>query len=193
VVVLAYPVPSLDYPCTQSPGPTGNGVTGNCLSAPGVRGGRIAGVLTLLGRRVYAPGANGEVVRPGNGGLKGIIGDMRRGSTRPWKRALGFVLLAEVLLAVREWWLWELGRRGVGGRLLVTEKRPLGVRDSVGFKAWRGISRAESVLGVIVRGVVARGVAVRGVFVWAVFVPVLACFFGPGCWCSMSSTGLSVY
>jgi hypothetical protein len=60
--VLAYPVPSLDYPCTQSPGPTGNGVTGNCLSAPGVRGGRIAGVLTLLGRRVYAPGANGEVV-----------------------------------------------------------------------------------------------------------------------------------
>jgi hypothetical protein len=104
--VLAYPVPSLDYPCTQSPGPTGNGVTGNCLSAPGVRGGRIAGVLTLLGCRVYAPGAKGDIVRPGNGGLKDVIGDTRKGSIRPWKRALGFVLLAEVLLAVREWWLW---------------------------------------------------------------------------------------
>jgi hypothetical protein len=77
-------------------------VIGNRLSAPGVRGGRGAGVLVPLGCRVYEPGANGDVDRPGNGGLKGVIGDMRRGSILPWKRALGFVLFAELLLPVRE-------------------------------------------------------------------------------------------
>jgi hypothetical protein len=149
----------------QSPGPTGNGVRGNLLSAPGVFGGRIVGVPVLLGRRVYAPGANGDIFRPGNDGLKGVTGDMRRGSMRPWKRASGFVLFSEVLLAVREWLLWELGKRSIGGRLLMTEKRPLGVRDRVGFRDWSGISCAESVLSLIFWGVIARGVAVRGVFV----------------------------
>lgn len=69
----------------QSTEPTGKGVSGSCLSAPGVRGGNGEGALWLLGCRVWEPKANGDPVRngAGHGGLNGVMGDMRRGSGLP--------------------------------------------------------------------------------------------------------------
>jgi hypothetical protein len=94
----------------QSPDPTGKGVRGSCLSAPGVRGGSGEGTRRLLGCREWEPSTNGGTVGngAGSGGLKGVTGDMRRGSMLPWKRVVDrprVVLCAlrpELPLALRE-------------------------------------------------------------------------------------------
>jgi hypothetical protein len=88
-VLFEFETARLQQPNSQ-PSP-GNGVMGSLLSAPGVRGGSVIG------------------------GLNGVTGDMRSGSSRPWNRGLRAVLVVEDLLTLREWFNEEGWRNG-GGR-----------------------------------------------------------------------------